>query len=369
MIQASRRVSFVLFLSIILVGLAVRLNGTASAQTDDENKLTVVTKEIEPFVFVNGDQVSGFSIDLWESIAREVSIDYEYVIVETVTEQIDSIANNQADAALAAISITEAREARVDFSHRYYESGLGILTKLGSTQPVLEGIRIAFSPSLLRLFAFLLVSILIAGHIIWLFERKRNEDFPTAYLPGVLEGIWWAAVTVTTVGYGDRTPIGKVGRIFGILWMFAGLFIIANFTAGVTSQLTLQSIQGSINGPDDLRGKQIATVSGSTADEWLIAESIRHTAVPTLPEAYALLDAGSVQAVVFDHPVLLYFALQNPDGGYIVPGGPFNREDYGIAFPSDSPLREEVNRALLKLLEDGTYEQIRAKWYGEAVEQ
>lgn len=339
------------------------------AQSDDPSEpLLVVTKDIEPFVFVNGDEVSGFSIDLLQALALAMGRTYRIEIVDSVSEQIDAVADGQADLAIAAISITEDREQRVDFSHRYYESGLGILTKSGGGLPLRETLGAAFSPSLLRLLALLLLSIIAAGHVIWLVERNRNPEFPTTYFRGVWEGIWWAAVTVTTVGYGDRTPLGRPGRLFGIFWMFAGLFIIANFTAGVTSQLTLQTLQGAINGPEDLRGKQVAAIEGTTGAEWLASQGIGHRAVATIEEAYALLDSDQVQAVVYDHPVLLYYALQNESGSYIVPGGPFNKEDYGIAMPEGSPLREEVNRALLSVFEDGTYERLRAKWYGDAAE-
>lgn len=63
-------------------------------------------------------------------------------------------------------------------------------------------------------------------------------------------------------------------------------------------------------------------------------------------------------------PVLLYQVSQNPDKNYTVPGGAFHSEDYGIALPENSPLRERLNRALLRLHENGTYEQIYNKWYG-----
>lgn len=358
-------------IAVLVVLMAITLGGLALpeafAQSDDVTEpVSVVTKDIEPFVFVNGDEVSGFSIDLLQALMLAMGRTYSIEIVETVGEQIDAVADGEADLAIAAISITEEREQRVDFSHSYYESGLGILAKSGSSTPLLDSLSVAFSPTLLRLFALVVLTVVVAGHVIWLVERKRNPEFPVSYLRGVWEGIWWAAVTVTTVGYGDRTPLGRIGRLFGIFWMFAGLFIIANFTAGVTSQLTLQSIQGAINGPEDLRGKQVAAVSGTTGDAWLTGEGIGHRAVDTIEEAYALLDSGQVQAIVYDHPVLLYYALQNEDGGYIVPGGAFNKEDYGIAVPEGSPLREELNRALLSVFEDGTYERIHTKWYGEA---
>jgi ABC-type amino acid transport substrate-binding protein len=348
-------------LSLLLIPSAGRL---LAQDAQNQQTIKVATKEIEPFVFVDGQEVSGFSVDLWQALATELDIQYEFDIVNTVQEQLDAVEQDKADAAIAAISITADREKIIDFSHRYFESGLGILMHSGGSTPMLDTFRLAFSPALLRLFVFLVLTIVIADHIIWLIERRRNEEFPQTYLRGVSEGIWWAAVTVTTVGYGDRTPIGRLGRLFGIFWMFAGLFIIASFTAGVTSQLTLQTLQGTINGPEDLPSKRIVTVAGSTSDEWLEIEGIGHRTVPTIEEAYALLESDTVQAVVYDHPVLLYYALQNEDKGLIVPGEPFNKEDYGIAFPTGSPLREEINRALLVLVENGTYDRIAHKWFG-----
>ncbi len=354
-----------LLVLVFLMGALTSTGYQTFAQEDGPAEpIKIVTKEIEPFVFVDGEEVSGFSIDLWRALALELGIEYEVEIVSTVRQQLDAVETNQADAAIAAISMTADRENNIDFSHRYFESGLGILTRPGNETSLFDSLRIAFSPTLLRLFILLTLSIVVAGHVIWLIERRRNPDFPQTYLRGVWEGIWWAAVTVTTVGYGDRTPIGRIGRLFGMFWMFAGLFIIANFTAGVTSQLTLQGLQAAINGPDDLPGKQVVTVAGSTSDTWLTEQRIGHSTVETIEEAYAQLDAGDVQAIVYDHPVLLYYALQNEGKGYTVPGEAFEKEDYGIAFPTGSALREEINRALLILLEEGTYEQIYNKWYG-----
>ena len=74
--------------------------------------LRVVTKEIEPFVFL-GDELSGFSIDLWEELAQAAGFEYEFVVVETVTDQLNTVERDEADAAMAAISITKDRERRL----------------------------------------------------------------------------------------------------------------------------------------------------------------------------------------------------------------------------------------------------------------
>jgi polar amino acid transport system substrate-binding protein len=48
-----------------------------------------------------------------------------------------------------------------------------------------------------------------------------------------------------------------------------------------------------------------------------------------------------------------------------VVGGVFHREDYGIVFPTDSPLRKQVNGALLALRENGRYQKIYDEWFGK----
>ena len=358
-----------LIASILLISiLTVLLTGSgfqALAQSEDSQEpLKVATKEIKPFVFVVDDKVSGFSIDHWNALALEAGLEFNYVIVTTVQEQLDAVQNNDADIAIAAISITEEREKSIDFSHEYFVSGLGILTNINAPHNLRHALAAAASPTIIRIFIGLILTIIIAAHIIWLIERQRNPHFPQSYFRGIWEGTWWSAVTVTTVGYGDKIPIGRLGRLFGIFWMLVGLFLIANFTASVASELTFQRLQGVIEGPEDLYGKSITTVAGSTADKWLTNRGINHTTVTNIEEAYVLLDSEEVQAVVYDYPVLLYQAVKNPDKDYTVPGGPFKTEDYGIAFPENSPFRESVNRALLRLHENGVYDQIYNKWYG-----
>ena len=93
--------------------------------------------------------------------------------------------------------------------------------------------------------------------------------------------------------------------------MFAGLFIIANFTAGVTTRLTVQQIQGVINGPQDLSGKVVVTVEDSTADTWLTENRIPHRTVESWwTRRTRCLKRMNVQAVVYDFPVLRYYALK-----------------------------------------------------------
>ena len=77
----------------------------------------------------------------------------------------------------------------------------------------------------------------------------------------------------------------------------------------------------------------------------------------------AEFENGGAEAVVFDAPVLAYYA-NNSKGMAKVAGPVFQRENYGIAIPTGSPLAEQINQSLLRLREDGTYDVLYRKWFG-----
>ncbi len=109
--------------------------------------------------------------------------------------------------------------------------------------------------------------LLAAGFGVWFFERNRNPDqFCGKSLQGLGNGFWWSAVTMTTVGYGDRAPITLGGRFIALVWMFTSSILISGFTATLASSLTVQSMGDSIKSPADLPRYRIAALKGSTSE-------------------------------------------------------------------------------------------------------
>jgi ABC-type amino acid transport substrate-binding protein len=204
----------------------------------------------------------------------------------------------------------------------------------------------------------------IAGHLVWLSERRGNPDFPEKYLPGVWAGIWWASVTVTTVGYGDLKVRRVLGRLLGIVWMFFGLFLLAGFTATVTAELTVGRLTATIQNVDDLRRHRVVTVEGTTSAQYLAEQRIPYIGTDKIEGAYAMLERGEVDGVVYDAPVLAHYASKADEGQFGLVGAPFKEEDYGIALPVDSPHEEAINHALLELMENGTYDELHRTWFG-----
>ena len=113
---------------------------------------------------------------------------------------------------------------------------------------------------------------------------------------------------------------------------------IAYFTAAVTSSLTVQQLRGDINGPEDLPGKRVGSIKGSTSVEYLRQHNVEPVEFTQVEEAYQALQDGQVDAVVYDAPVLLYYAAHEGKGKVQTAGAIFRKENYGIVFPSNSPL-------------------------------
>lgn len=167
-------------------------------------------------------------------------------------------------------------------------------------------------------------------------------------------------------GSGEVNPKSALGRIIAVIWMFAAIFLIAHFTAVMTTNLTLQNLRGSISSIDDLPGRSVATVEGSTASRYLTQHGIGHQGVSQVEDAYALLSDGQVQAVVFDAAVLRHYVNTGGRDTVKLVGTAFNIERYGIALQAGSLLREEINRALLSMMENGAYDDIYGRWFGQA---
>ena len=88
--------------------------------------------------------------------------------------------------------------------------------------------------------------------------------------------------------------------------------------------------------------------------------------VEEIEDAYGLLEAGAVDAILFDAAPLMRYAVEDGNNTVMIVGPLIERQSYGIAFPAGSELREPVNRALLELEESGRFGRIRAEWFGSS---
>jgi polar amino acid transport system substrate-binding protein len=326
--------------------------------------LKVATRIVSPFVIEEKGELGGFSIELWKSIAQELKINSDFIKSTDVSSLLNSVKSKQSDLGISAISVTSQRERDFDFSQPIFDSGLQILVRSqGHQSSISRLVDSLFTPEFFQLLGMMLLIILIPAHIVWLVERKHQGGFleNSAYFPGIFKACWWAAATLATQA--EEMPKGALGRIMAVIWMFISVVFIAYFTATVTTSLTVDRLQSNIKSPQDLAGKRVATIISSTSANYLSQQKIETKEFKQIDEAFNALNSSNVDAVVFDAPILLYYAAHDGKGKVQIVGSIFRKESYAIALPTGSPYRKPINNALLSLQENGKYQEIYDKWF------
>jgi polar amino acid transport system substrate-binding protein len=321
----------------------------------------ISTIERKPFAFKVDDQWTGFTIDLWNKIATNLNGKTEFVEVEKFGDMLDKVVADEVDAAAANISITASREAVMDFSQPIFDSGLLILSRQEQGSSIWAAL---LNPQLISLMLGALGLFIVAGGLIAFFERK-NPHFQGVKRPkGLEEGIWWAVSVVTNASFTIFTPLSAAGRALSYVLIVVGLFVVSTFVAQITASLTVETLRTQVDGVNDLRGKHVATTTGSTSSRFLLAQSIDHETFDQLSDMYVALENGKIDAIVHDAPILAYYAKTDGKGKFQTSGRVFSPEQYGIAVPENSMLREQINREVLSLRENGEYRKLVTKWFG-----
>jgi ABC-type amino acid transport substrate-binding protein len=335
-----------------------------AAPAAPKGKLRVLAKPVKPFVFERAGALTGYSIELWRRIAQEADLDFEITSVATVPELIAAVQERRADVGVGALSITADREAMVDFSHSFYESGLQILAPTQGGSSIVSAFKKLLTPENAKLLGALVIGLILISHLLWFVERQRNsESFPAGYVAGVWEATWWSICTGITGGCENKAPLGVIGRVVAIVWMLAGMALVATVTANLASTMTVENLESDIKSMADLQGKEVGTVTGSAAERYLSTRGYKARGYADVEAACRALAAGETKAVVYDAPILRYYLGENPGTKLQLVGEIFDKQNYGFALPSQSPLRKDVNRALLKLAEEGFFVELDRKWF------
>lgn len=109
---------------------------------------------------------------------------------------------------------------------------------------------------------------------------------------------------------------------------------------------------------------RVATLPSSTSEAFLSRHLIPYRGFATLSGALAALDRGQTDAVVYDAPILRYLVAEHYPASLSVLPQILQRQDYGFAFPSGSPLREQVDRALLEIIQSPEWKHLLERYLG-----
>uniref|UniRef100_N1QYF9 Glutamate receptor n=1 Tax=Aegilops tauschii TaxID=37682 RepID=N1QYF9_AEGTA len=289
--------------------------------------------------FVTKDNVTGsmkgYCIDVFTQALALLPypVTYKFVPFGSGTENphydklIEMVESNELDGAVGDIAVTMKRTVNADFTQPFIETGLVILA------PV-----------------------------------KRHITTSWAFLqPFTLE--MWFSFSTLFFAHRENT-MSTLGRGVLIIWLFVVLIIQSSYTASLTSILTVQQLDTSIKGIDDLKNSDapVGFQVGSFAQDYMVNElNISRSRLRALgsPKEYAKAlelgpKKGGVMAIVDERPYVELFLSTYCK--IAVAGSDFTSRGWGFAFPRDSPLQVDLSTAILSLSENGELQRIHDKW-------
>jgi ABC-type amino acid transport substrate-binding protein len=333
-----------------------------------DRELTVGVFDAPPYAFKNpAGEWRGFSVELWRQIAEELGLRYR-LVEGSEDEVLESLTSNRLDVVAGPIAITMERERVVDFTESYLTSGLSIaVRRRGRLEYIGNLFSVLATSGAAHIIGAVLILSALFGAGVWLAERRHNPEFPARPGRGIGSGLWWAGVTTSTVGYGDKVPVTFRGRLLAAIWMLISLVLSVLITASLTATLAVGEFQ-QVRDLDSLRRARVGVLAGSAAADFLRHNQIPHRLLPSYPKVIEALLARKVDAAILNEEILRYYTDRTAGTGVQVLPPLFMPENFGFALTDGSPLRLLLDRGLHKALASTRYRDLKDQYlYGDAI--
>jgi polar amino acid transport system substrate-binding protein len=350
------------------VWLAASTAGAAGSEPAETAPLRVAVYDVPPYGYVNPDgSISGISADLWRRVAERLERQFKLIPVSEMESILSGLEQGRFDAAIGAITITPEREKRVDFSYPAHRSGVAVALRKEKGPLAALKSYVTAATELGPLIISSLAMLVLIGIVMWLIERRHPsaQDSESSVVT-LRDGLYWAIVTMTTVGYGDKTPKSTVGRVIAVSWMFASLVWVSLLSTSLVSRLTIERAESrDLATTVDLTSKKLAAVARSSGAEYLDAHHLPYMKFNSLPDALDSLAGGTSDAVVNSVGALQYLISKRYAGTEEMPQGLLAPAYIAIALPEHSPLKRPIDEALVKVTSDPEWISLEDRFFGK----
>ena len=359
--------------AILLVAVLCQLNDPMShlqaqepASTETVNPLRVAVFPLKGLAEYQGDSPRGYSIDLWKELSKRTGETTQYVEISSIEKLFDATRNGDIDVLLGPLAVTEQREKLVDFTHPVVHSGLQIAVSSDHDGQLLTALTNLISWELVTILASVIGTMILTGHLLWLFERRDNAvSFPAPYPRGVWEAVWWSVSTIITGGCENKVISTVTGRFIAVTWMIGGIVLVALLTSTLTTTMTVDQVTGAVRSPRDLFGKTVACQEGGVVIDAVKEYGGSPVLYPNIETMMAAVSNEDCDALVSEsHTLMLALHASKPNELRLIPGI-FNSFDFALALPQGSTLREPLNNAILQMRETGILDDLKERWFGE----
>lgn len=339
---------------------------TGNLWSQDKNILKVGVHPAPPFIIKTDEgNFRGLCVDLWEDVATQMQIQFQYEEYNDLIGMIRALDYKELDISINPLNVSSTRLKMFDVSQPFFISSIGVASTTASKSPFRAFISNFFSLDFLKIVLLLLFVIFCFGTLLWAVEHKNNKHQFRPGFPGLLDGLWWSAVTMTTVGYGDKAPKTALGRTVAIIWMFTAVIVISGFTATIASTLTVNSLVTKVEQLEDLRtAGRLGSISTSSSEDFLISHGIKLSKSFDSPlQALEALSRGEVEVVVYDKTVMRYLINHNQLGGQVsLLPVTFNKQYRSFLMPKGSAIFQQVNPLLVKRINQASWREVLQRY-------
>ena len=344
---------------------AVALLALAASAGAGEATLKVAVYDVPPYGHVEADgTIDGASVDLWRRVAQALGREYRLIPVAEMEAILTGLERKDYDAAIGAITITPGRLARVDFSYPAHRSGVAAAFRRERGPLAAFAAYSSVVAELSPLIAITAVLLVAMGVAMWLVEKSKRKPIHESAVASWRDGVYWAVVTMTTVGYGDMTPKTTSGRAIAILWMLASVALVSILSTTLVSKMTAEQVV--VRRPlveADLVGKRLAAVAHSSGAEFLDQRRLRFAPFNDLPSALAALEGGETDAVVNSIGALQYAIANGFTATIEPPRGVLQPAFMAIALPPGSALEKRLDAALVDITASAEWRRVEASYF------
>jgi ABC-type amino acid transport substrate-binding protein len=358
---------------LALVFLAPLLVSTPAHAGDDQPPIVVGISHFPPSAIKAADgSWTGTCVDAWKRIAEEQSLRYVFRDVDPKDVMAKGLEALGIDV-VGCVGVNPRTEKVMDVTHPFSISGLGIATRPESSSGVGRIFDKIASWRFARSFGVLLLIIIIAGVIVWRFERQTSpDDFGGPPLKGIGGGVFWTVEAL----FARPKPLSRRirSRLIALFWVIASILLISGVTAKLSAEFTVNQLSGTVSGPKDLQhariGASIASngAKGSGA-RYLDAHGIPYktfveTDVQGVKLALEALDRGELDAVVDSAIGMQYLIASHFPGRLLVLPDTIQPTLTAFGLRPGSPHRKQLNLTILRLAELGVFKHILAQYVG-----
>lgn len=331
-----------------------------------EQRLRVAIFDCPPLAMKDDDgQWIGLSVDLWERIAEKTQIKFDYVEVP-LDKIFTALTRNEVDIAIGDVALSGEREQVVDFTQTYLENTAAAVLLRNARYPALKELFSELTDhGLFNILGIMFGALVVFSGVLWVIERRAHQGhFGGRPIHGIGSAIWFSAVTMTTVGYGDKTPQTPLGRFLAFIWMFFGILLVSAFTGTVASSLTIARLSQVVDRPSDLARFTSGVVDGSVAQSVLKGTGLATVPFPTVEAGLKALADKQITAFVGDNVSLRYLVTQDYADQMVVDKFPSTQVRIAVAARAGLPQFQQINVALIDVINSDEWETMTTRWTG-----